>query len=101
MTSEVCIIYAYMTMSFEFDPVKARTNLRRHGVSFAHAEQALRDPMAVTIEEPDSRAEQRFVTLRADALGRVLVVMHTQRGERTRLISARKASRGEADRYDA
>jgi uncharacterized DUF497 family protein len=90
-----------MTMSFEFDPVKARTNLRRHGVSFAHAEQALRDPMAVTIEEPDSRAEQRFVTLRADALGRVLVVIHTQRGERTRLISARKASRGEADRYDA
>jgi len=88
-------------MSFEFDPVKARTNLRRHGVSFAHAEQALRDPMAVTIEEPDSRAEQRFVTLRADALGRVLVVIHTQRGERTRLISARKASRGEADRYDA
>jgi uncharacterized DUF497 family protein len=88
-------------MSFEFDPVKARTNLRRHGVSFAHAEQALRDPMAITIEDPDSRAEQRFVTLGTDALGRVLVVIHTQRGERTRLISARKASRGEADRYHA
>jgi uncharacterized DUF497 family protein len=88
-------------MPFEFDPPKARTNLRKHGVSFAHAEQALRDPMAVTIEDPDVQNEQRFVTLGMDALGRVLVVIHTQRGERTRLISARKASRGEADRYHA
>lgn len=85
-------------MSIEFDPAKARANLRKHGVGFAHAEQALRDPMALTIEDPDSRGEQRLVTLGSDALGRVLVV-HTQREERTRLISARKASRGEADRY--
>ena len=88
-------------MSIEFDPVKARTNLRKHGVSFAHAEQALLDPMAFTIEDPDSRGEQRFVTLGIDSLGRVLVVIHTQRDERTRLISARKASRGEADQYHA
>ena len=57
--------------------------------------------MAFTIEDPDSRGEQRFVTLGTDALGRVLVIIHTQREERTRLISARKASRGEADRYHA
>ena len=88
-------------MSIEFDPTKVRTNLRKHGVSFAHAEQALLDPMAFTIEDPDSLSEQRFVTLGMDALGRVLVVVHTQREERTRLISARKASRGEADRYHA
>ena len=88
-------------MSFEFDPAKAQANLRKHGISFAHAEQALRDPMAYTIEDPDSVREQRFITLGMDALGRVLVVAHTQRGERTRLISARKASRGEADRYHA
>ena len=88
-------------MSIEFDPTKARTNLRKHGVSFAHAEQALRDPMAVTIEDPDSEGEQRLVTLGMDALGRVLVLVHTQRGERTRLISARKASRGEAVQYHA
>ncbi len=88
-------------MPFEFDPNKARANLRKHGVGFAHAEQALRDPMALTIEDPDAQDERRFVTLGADALGRVLVVIHTQRGERTRLISARKASRGEADRYHA
>jgi len=88
-------------MTIEFDPAKARTNLRKHGVSFAHAEQVLRDPMAFTVEDPDSDDEQRFVTLGADALGRVLVVIHTQRGERTRLISARKASRGEAQTYHA
>ena len=57
--------------------------------------------MAVTVEDPDSTAEQRFVTLGIDALGRVLVVIHTQRGERTRVISARKASRGEAHQYHA
>ena len=88
-------------MSFEFDPAKARINLRKHGVSFAHAEQALRDPMSFTIEDPDAPGEQRFVTMGADALGRVLVVVHTQREERTRLIPARKASRDEADRYHA
>ncbi len=88
-------------MSIEFDPAKAKTNSRKHGVGFAHAEQALRDPMALMIEDPDSRTERRFVTLGVDSLGRVLVVIHTQREERTRLISARKASRGEADRYHA
>jgi uncharacterized protein len=88
-------------MSIEFDPVKAGANLRKHGVSFAHAEQALRDPMAFTIEDPDSKGEQRFVTLGMDAMGRVIVVVHTQREERTRLISARNASRGEAVQYHA
>ena len=88
-------------MEFEFDPGKARTNLRKHGVSFAHAEQALRDEMALTIEDPDAMGEQRFVTLGLDTLGRILVVVHVQRGERTRVISARKASAGESKRYHA
>ena len=88
-------------MSVEFDPAKAKTNLRKHGVSFAHAEQALRDAMAFTLEDPDARGEQRFVTLGVDALGRVLVVIHPQHEERTRLISARKSGRGEAEKYHA
>jgi uncharacterized protein len=88
-------------VEIEFDPAKAQSNLRKHKVSFAHAEQALRDPMALTIEDPDAQGEQRLVTLGSDALGRVLVVVHTPRGERTRLISARKASRGEAEQYHA
>ena len=88
-------------VEFEFDPAKAEANLRKHGVSFAHAEQALRDPLAVTIEDPDVIGEQRFVSLGIDALGRVLVVVLTQREERTRVISARKASRGESEQYHA
>lgn len=88
-------------MLIEFDPEKARANLRKHGVSFGHAEQALYDPNALTIEDPDSRSELRHITLGMDSLGRVVVVIHTQRGNRTRLISARKASPGEAARYHA
>ena len=88
-------------MMIEFDPEKAKSNLKKHGVSFAHAEQALRDPMALTIEDPDAEDEQRFITLGADALGRVLVVVHTLREERSRLISARKASPEEARDYYA
>ena len=88
-------------MGIEFDPAKAVANLRKHKVSFAHAEQALRDPRGVTVEDPESEGEIRFVTLGMDSLGRILVVVHTPRGERTRLISARKASRGESEQYHA
>jgi uncharacterized DUF497 family protein len=88
-------------MSIEFDPVKALSNLRKHGVSFSHAEQALRDPNALTVEDPDSRFEQRQITLGMDSVGRLIIVVHTQRDERTRLISARRASPGEAARYYA
>jgi hypothetical protein len=90
-----------MTVDIEFGPVKARANLHKHKVSFAHAEQALRDPMALTVDDPDSEGGQRFVTLGMDALGRVLVVVHTPRASATRLISARKASRGESEQYSA
>jgi uncharacterized protein len=86
-------------MAIEFDPAKAAENLRKHQVSFAHAEQALRDPVGVTVEDPDAEGEPRFVTLGMDALGRTLVVVHTPRGRRTRVISARKASKAEALAY--
>jgi uncharacterized DUF497 family protein len=88
-------------MEVEFDPAKAAANLKKHRVSFAHAEQALRDLSAITIEDPDATDEQRFITLGINALGRVLTVVHTQRGEWTRLISARKASPNEARQYHA
>lgn len=93
--------YAYYVVDIEFDPSKAAANLRKHGVSFADAEQALRDQWAVTIEDPEAEGEQRLVTLGMDSLGRLLVVVHTPRGERVRLISARKASRGESEHYHA
>lgn len=96
-------VYAYYmhnhTHEIEFDPVKARSNLIKHKVSFSQAEDALNDPMCITIEIFDENGEQRFCTVGADGIGRILVVIHTQRGNRTRVISARKASKGEAEQY--
>ncbi len=89
------------SVDIEFDPGKAAANLRKHGVSFADAEQSLRDPHAVTIEDDKAAGEQRFVSMGFDILGRLLVVVHTPRGERTRLISARRASPKEAQQYHA
>ena len=85
----------------EFDPDKAASNLRKHKVSFAHAEQALRDTLAFTMDDPDSDGELRLITLGMDSLGRLLIVVYTPRAERVRIISARKASRGESEHYHA
>ena len=88
-------------MEFEFDPAKASGNLAKRSISFSHAEQALRDTQAITIEDPDAIGEQRFITLGMDSMGRILVVCHTQREERTRIISARKAGKNETRNYYA
>lgn len=88
-------------INIEFDPIKAKTNRFKHGVSFAQAEEALQDFMAVTIEDPDAVAEQRFITLGMDDNGRLLIVVYTMRGDHIRLISARKASKGETRQYHA
>lgn len=88
-------------MAIEFDPAKARGNFRKHRVSFADAEQVLRDERAITIEDLDAEGEKRFLTLGMDSIGHILVVVHTPRGENTRLISARKASPAEAEQYHA
>lgn len=90
-------------VDIEFDPAKAKakSNLLKHRISFAHAEQAPRDPYGFTLEDPDAQGERRFITLGMDSLGRILVVVHTPRGDTTRLISARKASKGEVEQYGA
>ena len=88
-------------MEIEFDPDKAQSNLRKHRVGFARGGQSLRDGRAITVVDPDSGGESRFVTMGMDALGRILVVIHTPRGDRIRIISARKASPGEAEHYHA
>jgi uncharacterized DUF497 family protein len=88
-------------MEVEFDPAKAAANLKKHRISFAHAEQSLRDPLAVTIEDPDASEEARFVTLGADAFGRILIVINIPREERTRIISARRESPSEVKAYHA
>ncbi len=83
---------------FEWDPRKASENLRRHGVDLADAAAVLEDDFALTIRDPDS-TEERFVTMGSDPTGRTLVVVYCWRGDRVRLISARKATRTERDRY--
>jgi uncharacterized protein len=88
-------------MDIEFDPAKAFSNLKKHKVIFAHAEQALGDRMAVTMERFDAEGERHIITLGMDTLGRILLIVQTPRGDCIRLISARKASRPEAEQYHA
>lgn len=88
-------------MAITWDPSKARSNLRKHGIRFPDALLALDDPGAVTIVDNESDpAEQRFVTLGLDPLGRLLVVVFTWRGEDIRLISARPAEPHEQKEYE-
>jgi uncharacterized DUF497 family protein len=82
-----------------WDINKAGTNIRKHGIEFSYAATVLDDPMAVTIEDK-RHDEQRFVTVGADLLGRVLVVVYAYDGEDIRLISARKASQNERRIYE-
>ena len=84
---------------FEWDPRKAASNLRRRGIDFADAATVLYDDFALTVPD-DHAAEERFVTIGMDALGRLLVVVYTWRGERVRLISARKATPRERRQYE-
>lgn len=88
-------------MSFEFDPKKAAANLRKHGVSFAEAEPALYDPMALTREDSDAIAERRYLTVGTGALGRVLMVCWTERDQTVRVISARLANAQERNFYES
>ncbi len=87
-------------MAYQWDPAKAATNLRRHGIDFADAATIFEDDTALT-QLDEYSAEQRFVTLGMDALGRLLVVVYTWRGDDIRIISARKAIRAERGIYEA
>ena len=88
-------------MEFEWDSRKAASNLRKHGIDFADAALVLHDDHALTVRDDLYPEEERFITLGMDALGRVLVVLHTPRGERVRLISARASTPAERRRYGA
>ena len=83
----------------EWDAEKAAANLRTHGVDFADAATALMDERALTMPD-DHPDEERFVTIGLDALGRLLVVAYTWRGDDVRLISARKATASERRQYE-
>jgi len=87
-------------MNVVWDTKKAALNIRNHGIEFSHAATVLDDPMAVTIEDT-RHGEQRFVTVGADIIGRILAVVYAYSGEEEiRLISARKATPKERRIYD-
>jgi hypothetical protein len=88
-------------MKIEWDPEKAKSNLKKHGISFEEAATALSDPMAATGADPDhSISEERYVTFGVSEKGRLVVVSHTEKDETIRIISARKASKGEKELYE-
>jgi uncharacterized DUF497 family protein len=86
---------------YEWDPRKARSNLRRHRMSFDEAASVFFDPLAITFPDPDNSGEEfREITIGRSTRQRVVFLCHTQRGDRTRLISARKATRAERKQYE-
>jgi len=90
-----------MGLLFEWDGAKARQNLKKHRVSFEEASTIFGDPLSATIDDPlHSGEENRFVTGGQSVRQRLLVVVHTDRGDRIRIVSARVATRNERKTYE-
>ena len=88
-------------IDFEWDITKAKANLRKHRVAFSEATTVLRDRLSITIHDPDhSVDEDRYITIVASNTGRLLMVAHTDRGDRSRIISARTLIRKEREAYE-
>lgn len=91
-----------MNTEFEWDPKKAASNLLKHGVSFAEAATVFFDPLSLTVADPvHSIDEQRFVITGLSYQHRHLVVVHSDRGDRMRIISARLATPTERKIYES
>ncbi len=87
---------------FEWDPSKAKSNLNKHGVSFDEAGTTFGDPLSLTIHDPlCSVNEERFILLGMSYKNRVLVVVHAERRDNIRIISARKAASKERKYYES
>lgn len=90
-----------MSLTFEWDEHKDRANRRKHRISFEEAATAFTDSRSSTVGDPDhSDDEERFVLLGLSYKGDLLVVIHTDRGNKIRIISARKATKQERGQYE-
>ena len=88
-------------MEFEWDEAKSEANERNHGISFTEAMTVFADPLSLTAYDPDhSEFEDRYITMGLSAADRLLLVAHTDRGEITRIINAREATRRERKDYE-
>ncbi|MFQ5771201.1 MAG: BrnT family toxin [bacterium] len=86
---------------FEWDPSKAKKTIKIHGVSFDEASTSFKDTLSLTIYDPlHSDEEDRFVLIGNSYKNRLLVVVHTERGDKIRIISARKATKNERKQYE-
>ena len=87
---------------FVWDLKKAKTNLEKHGVSFEEASTAFKDTLSLTVDDPlHSSDEKRLVLIGMSYNNRILVVVHTERGDNIRIISARKATKKERKYYES
>jgi uncharacterized DUF497 family protein len=85
---------------FEWDDEKELLNLQKHGVTFEEAKAIFKDPLAVTIDDPEhSDDENRFVTIGITFFNDVYVIVHADRENRVRIISARHATRAERRKF--
>ena len=90
-----------MALNFEWDANKAKSNLGKHGVSFEEAATIFGDRFSLTIPDLEhSLTEQRYITMGKALTDKLLVVVHTDRGDNIRVISARRASRRERKFYE-
>jgi uncharacterized DUF497 family protein len=90
-----------VSYEFEWDKAKAEENLSRHGVTFDEAATVFGDPLSVLIPDPDhSINEERYLVIGMSTANRLLVVAFVERPPRTRLISARLATRSERRDYE-
>jgi len=90
-----------MNLNFEWDEEKAKTNLKKHEVSFEEATTVFLDPFSITMPDPDhSEDEERYLDLGISYKGRVLVVIYTERSSNIRIISCRKAAFSERKLYE-
>jgi hypothetical protein len=90
-----------MQLSFEWDDKKAKSNAKKHGVTFDEASTVFGDALSLTIPDPvHSEVEDRFVTMGSSFRGKLVVVVHTERGDNIRIISARRANRRERKAYE-
>jgi len=86
---------------FEWDPEKARKNIKKHGVYFDEAATVFYDPLSATFDDPDhSLGEHRLITVDVSSQGRLLAVAHTERGNAIRIINARFATAHERKKHE-
>ncbi len=88
-------------MEFEWDPIKAKANKQKHGISFEESISVFYDPISATFDDPDhSFDENRYITIGFSFRNRLLVVSHSEKGSKLRIISARCATAHERKKHE-